>query len=87
MRKFDLTVGNPPYNGGMDIDIHKAFSGISQRIVFVHPSTFLISHKGGSFEKQMKRAQEQQATRKYIDALRAASAASSAAISASFWAL
>ena len=55
MRKFDLTVGNPPYTKGMDIDIHKSFSKISKRIVFVHPSTFLISHKRSSFQKQMKR--------------------------------
>ena len=53
--KFDLTIGNPPYTGKVDIDIHKAFSGISRRIVFVHPSTFLISHKRNSFKKQMKR--------------------------------
>lgn len=53
--KFDLTIGNPPYNSGVDIDIHKAFSGISKRIVFVHPSTFLISHKRNSFNKWMKR--------------------------------
>ena len=55
MRKFELTVGNPPYTKGLDIDIHKSFSKISKRIVFVHPSTFLISHKGKAFEKQMKR--------------------------------
>ena len=53
--KFDLTIGNPPYTSGMDINVHKAFSEISKRIVFVHPSTFLISHKGNSFNKQMKR--------------------------------
>lgn len=53
--KFDLTIGNPPYTSGMDINVHKAFSGISRRIVFVHPSTFLISHKRNSFKKQMKR--------------------------------
>ena len=53
--KFDLTVGNPPYTKGLDIDIHKSFSGISERIVFVHPSTYLISHKRSSFQKQMKR--------------------------------
>ena len=55
MRKFDLVVGNPPYNNGMDIDIHKAFSGISRKIVFVHPSTFLVSHKRNSFNKVMKK--------------------------------
>lgn len=55
MKKFDLTIGNPPYNSGLDIDVHNAFSGISRRIVFVHPSTFLISHKRNSFKKQMKR--------------------------------
>lgn len=53
--KFDLTIGNPPYTSGVDIDVHKSFSGISKRIVFVHPSTFLISHKRNSFKKQMKR--------------------------------
>ena len=49
--KFDLTIGNPPYNKGVDIEIHKSFSGISKRIVFVHPSTYLISHKRKSFDK------------------------------------
>ena len=53
--RFDLTISNPPYNKGIDIDIHKVFSKISKRIVFVHPSTYLISHKRSSFEKQLKR--------------------------------
>ena len=53
--RFDLTISNPPYNKGVDIDIHKVFSDISKRIVFVHPSTYLISHKRRSFEKQLKR--------------------------------
>lgn len=53
--KFDLTIGNPPYTKGLDIDIHKSLSNVSRRIVFVHPSTYLISHKRSSFQKQMKR--------------------------------
>ena len=53
--KFDLTIGNPPYTKGLDIDIHKSFSTVSRRIVFVHPSTFLLSHKRNSFQKQMRR--------------------------------
>lgn len=53
--KFDLVIGNPPYTRGLDIDIHKSFSEVSKRIVFVHPSTYLISHKRSSFQKQMKR--------------------------------
>lgn len=52
---FDLTISNPPYTKGLDIDIHKSLSRISKRIVFVHPSTYLISHKRSSFQKQMKR--------------------------------
>lgn len=53
--KFDLAIGNPPYTRGLDIDIHKSLSTVSKRIVFVHPSTYLISHKRSSFQKQMKR--------------------------------
>lgn len=53
--KFDLTISNPPYTKGLDIDIHKSLSSVSKRIVFVHPSTYLISHKRSSFQKQMKR--------------------------------
>ena len=32
MRKFDLTVGNPPYTKGMDIDIHKSLSEVSKGV-------------------------------------------------------
>ena len=46
--KFDLTIGNPPYNGGLDLRIHKVmetFASPSGKIVFVHPAMFLLSHK------------------------------------------
>lgn len=53
--RFDLTIGNPPYTNGIDLDIHKSFSSVSRRIVFVHPSTCLISHKRTSFQRKMGR--------------------------------
>lgn len=46
--KFDLIIGNPPYNGGLDLRIHKVMQNQvtpSGKIVFVHPAMFLLSHK------------------------------------------
>ena len=53
--RFDLTISNPPYNNGADLGIHKSFSEVSKRIVFVHPSTFLVSHKLESFGRKYTR--------------------------------
>lgn len=54
MRKFDLAVGNPPYNLGketrVDLKIHKILEETLKdngKIVFVHPSGFFLSHKYG----------------------------------------
>lgn len=49
--KFDLVIGNPPYESAKHLQIHKVLSGLVKehgRIVFVHPSTFMISRKGGN---------------------------------------
>lgn len=48
MKKFDLIVGNPPYNNGLDLKIHKVFEeGVAEngKIIFVHPCGFLLSHR------------------------------------------
>ena len=51
MKKFDLVVSNPPYNIGMehgvDLKIHKVLEETAKKIVFVHPSRFMLTHKPG----------------------------------------
>jgi len=51
MRKFDLTVGNPPYTKGMDIDIHKSFSKISKRIFTSRSSEMVWRRKSSKMSK------------------------------------
>lgn len=48
MKKFDMIVGNPPYNNGLDLKIHKVLeNGVtpSGKIVFIHPCGYLLSHR------------------------------------------
>lgn len=43
--KFDIIVANPPYNHSIDLEfLNKAYS-MSDRIIFIHPSTYLLDEK------------------------------------------
>jgi hypothetical protein len=46
-KKFDIIFSNPPYNGNLDLKILKSLfdQKISDKIVFVHPSSFLLDKK------------------------------------------
>ena len=51
MKKFDMVIGNPPYNlgkeHGVDLKIHKVLENMSEKIVFIHPGRFFLTHKPG----------------------------------------
>ncbi len=44
--KFDLVFSNPPYNDGIDIKILNEVCNISNEIIAVHPSTWIMDIKG-----------------------------------------
>ena len=45
VEKFDIVVGNPPYTQMIDLDfINKSYS-VSDKVLFVHPSTWLLDEK------------------------------------------
>ena len=44
--KFDIVIGNPPFNQMIDMDFVKKSYEISDSILFVHPSTWLLDEKG-----------------------------------------
>jgi site-specific DNA-methyltransferase (adenine-specific) len=46
--KFDILVGNPPYNGGVDLKfLTLAIEKLDvKHLLYVHPSTYLIDRKG-----------------------------------------
>ena len=43
--KFDLIISNPPYNSSLDIKILRDIIKISDEVIFVHPSTWLLDRK------------------------------------------
>ena len=45
VEKFDLILGNPPYNQMIDLDFVSKSYDISDYILFVHPSTWLLDEK------------------------------------------
>jgi site-specific DNA-methyltransferase (adenine-specific) len=45
VEKFDIVIGNPPYNQMIDMDFVKKSYKISDKILFVHPSTWLLDEK------------------------------------------
>ncbi len=44
--KFDIVMGNPPYNQMIDMDFLCKSHDISDVILYVHPSTWLLDEKG-----------------------------------------
>jgi len=51
---FDIIIGNPAYNNGLDLKIHKVLENHADKVVFVHPSGFAISHKDGVSKTECK---------------------------------
>jgi len=47
-KHFDLTFSNPPYVSGLDLKIMQIINEITDEMVIVHPSTWLIDLKGKS---------------------------------------
>ena len=45
VEKFDIVIGNPPYNQSIDLKFLEKYYNISDRLLFVHPSTWLIDEK------------------------------------------
>jgi hypothetical protein len=43
--KFDLIISNPPYNHNLDLKILKEVYELSEKICFVHPTTWLYDKK------------------------------------------
>jgi len=57
--KFDVVFSNPPYTNNVDIKILSELVGISEEIIAIHPSTWLIDCKYGTkftvdFRNQIK---------------------------------
>ena len=46
VEKFDICIGNPPYNQMIDMDFLCKSHDISDVILYVHPSTWLLDEKG-----------------------------------------
>lgn len=46
VENFDIVIGNPPYNQMIDMDFVTKSYNISDSILFVHPSTWLLDEKG-----------------------------------------
>lgn len=43
--KFDIVIGNPPYNKNIDLDFLKKSHDISDIVLFVHPSVWVMDNK------------------------------------------
>lgn len=54
--KFDILVGNPPYNGGVDLKfLTLAIEKLDvKHLLYVHPSTYLIDRKDGARYNKIK---------------------------------
>ena len=44
-KHFDIVFSNPPYNGNIDLKILQIMFNHSDKIIFIHPSTFLLDKK------------------------------------------
>ena len=44
-KHFDIVFSNPPYNGNIDLKILQTMFDYADKIVFIHPATFLLDKK------------------------------------------
>ena len=44
-KHFDIVFSNPPYNGNIDLKILQTMFDYADKIIFIHPSTFLLDKK------------------------------------------
>jgi hypothetical protein len=63
--KFDICVQNPPYNQMLDTAFLQKSYSISDKILFVHPSTWLLDEKG----KQKKFTTTKELVKDHLDSI------------------
>jgi len=66
LEKFDIVIGNPPFNQMIDMLFVQKSYKISDKILFVHPSTWLLDEKG----KQKKFTETKKIVSKDIQSIR-----------------
>ena len=59
VKKFDVIVGNPPYNAGIDLQFLSKGINISNRLIIVHPATWLLDRKGTKKYNNIKKNLDQ----------------------------
>jgi len=62
---FDLTIGNPPFNQMIDMLFVQKSYKISDKILFVHPSTWLLDEKG----KQKKFIETKELIKEHLESI------------------
>lgn len=63
--KFDFCIGNPPYNQMIDMLFVQKFYRLSDVVLFVHPSTWLIDEKG----KQKKFTETKELVKDHLESI------------------
>lgn len=63
--KFDYCIGNPPFNQMIDMTFVQDFYKISNVVLFVHPSTWLLDEKG----KQKKFTKTKDLIREHLESI------------------
>lgn len=63
--KFDFCIGNPPYNQMIDMLFVQKFYRLSDVVLFVHPSTWLIDEKG----KQKKFTETKELIKDHLESI------------------
>jgi type I restriction-modification system DNA methylase subunit len=63
--KFDIIVQNPPYNKMVDLTFLQKSYSISDKVLFVHPSTWLLDEKG----KQKKYTSTKEMIKEHLDSI------------------
>ena len=66
VEKFDIGVGNPPYTQMIDMDFIQKLYKISNIVLFVHPSTWILDEKS----KQKKFIKTKELIKNHIDTIK-----------------